>query len=168
MKTKSFRKDARGTAMVEMAIAATVFLTAMFAVVEFGRFLWTHNALKSAVQRGARYATLRKSDSASQLAVKKMVVYGDPNANPATAKPVVGGLTTANVSVAYKNYNGIELSSQATVTVVNYKFKFAVPLVGTSVTLPPYRTALPGESAGYVPCDIGSANPQAPCSIIPN
>lgn len=158
----------RGAALVEFALVAAVFLTVLFGIVEFGRLLWTHNALTDATRRGARYATLRKNDSAGMLAVKKMVVYGDPNANPGTATPVVSGLTTNDVSVTYANYNGLQLSSKATVSITNYQFQFAVPLFGGALTMPSYRTALPGESAGNVPCDIPTSTPLAPCSIIPN
>jgi Flp pilus assembly protein TadG len=165
---RASRRNERGAALVEFAIVATIFLTVLFGVLEFGRLFWTHNALKDAARRGARYAIVRKNDAASIQAVKYMVVYGDPNANPATAKPVVTGLTPANVDVAYKNFDGILLSAQATVTITNYKFQFAVPLIGTTINMPGYRTTLPGESAGFVPCDIPSATPAAPCAIVPN
>lgn len=161
-------KNQRGAALVEFALVAGVFLTVLFGIVEFGRLLWTHNALTDATRRGARYATIRKDDSAGALAVKKMVVYGDPNANPATATPVVSGLTTNDVSLSYANYNGLQLSSKATVSITNYQFRFAVPLIGGTLTMPSYRTALPGESAGFVPCDIPTTTPLAPCNIIPN
>ena len=54
------RRNERGAALVEFAIAATVFLTALFAVVEFGRLLWTHNALRDAARRGDRRALGRR------------------------------------------------------------------------------------------------------------
>jgi Flp pilus assembly protein TadG len=162
------RKGQRGTALVEFAIAGTVFLSALFGVLEMGRFFWTHAALRDATRKGARYATIRKNDSAGITAVKNMVVYGDPNADPATATPIVSGLTAANVDVQYQNYNGVQLSSRATVSIINYNFRFMVPLIGGSIAMPSYRTALPGESAGYVPCDIPNATPSAPCNIIPN
>jgi Flp pilus assembly protein TadG len=161
-------RNERGAALMEFAIVATVFLTALFGVIEFGRLLWTHNALRDAARRGARYAAVRKNDAASQTAVKKMIVYGDPNANPATAKPVVNGLSTSNVVLEYQNYNGIQLSSRATVEITGMTFNFAVPLVGTSISLPAYRTSSVGESAGNVPCDLPSATPWADCGTIPN
>ncbi len=161
-------KNQRGAALVEFALVAAVFLTVLFSIVEFGRLLWTHNALTDATRRGARYATLRKSDGAGVLAVQKMVVYGDPNANPGTATPIVSGLTTNDVAVTYANYNGIQLSSKATVSITNYQFRFSVPLIGSTLTLPAYQTSLPGESAGFVPCDIASGTPAVPCNIIPN
>jgi Flp pilus assembly protein TadG len=165
---KTNRKNERGAALVEFAIVGTIFLTVVFGVLEFGRLLYTHNALRDAARRGVRYATVRKNDTAGQTAVKNTVVYGDPNANPATATPVLSGLTTANVVIEYQNYNGLELSSRATVSITGYQFRFNVPFFGGNINMPDYRTSLPGESVGYVPCDIPSGTPMAPCSIIPN
>ena len=53
---KQNKKTRTGASLLEFAIAATVFLTVLFAVVEFGRALWVHNALSDAARRGARYA----------------------------------------------------------------------------------------------------------------
>jgi Flp pilus assembly protein TadG len=165
---KKFRNNKeRGATLIEFAIGATVLLTSMFAIVEFGRLLWTHNALRDAARRGTRYATFRKNDAAGQQAVKNVVVYGDPNA-PAGSTPVVSGLTTSQVVLVYENYNGIELNSTATVSISGYQFKFAVPLVGGTVNMPSYQTSLPGESAGYIPCNISSGTPWDDCpGIIP-
>lgn len=168
MKLKRFEDGQRGAALFEFAIVATVFLTVVFSVIEFGRLFWTHNALRDATRKGARYATIRKNDSAGIQAVKYMVIYGDPNANPSTAIPVAPGLTASNVNVEYQNYNGVLLSSRASVSIVNYQFQFALPFVGATTTMPSYRTSLPGESAGFVPCDVPSGSPLAPCGIIPN
>jgi Flp pilus assembly protein TadG len=161
MHCKTDRKE-RGSTLVEFAIAGTVFFTALFGVIECGRLLWTHNALEDAARRGARYGTIRKNDAAGMLAVQKMVVYGDPFANPGTATPVVSGLTTSDVVVTYSNYNGIQLSAIVSVSIPNYQFRLNIPMVGGTITLPPYRTSLPGESAGYIPNDIPNALPMAP------
>src|SRR5687767_3284657 len=93
------KKNERGATLVEFAIGATVFLTAMFAVLEFGRALWVHNALSDAARRGARYAVLNPaSDSAS---VKNVVVYGDPAGG---TQPLVENLTPTNVNVEYSGF----------------------------------------------------------------
>lgn len=162
------RKNERGASLLELSIVASIFFTSLFGVLEFGRLLWTHNTLRDAARRGARYAVIRKNDAAGITAVKNMVVYGDPNANPATATPVAAGLTTSNVQVDYVNFNGIQLGARASVSFINYQFKFSVPLVGGTLNMPAYRTSQTGESAGYIPCDIGSGTVYAPCSIIPN
>ena len=160
------KKNERGATLLEFAIVATVFLSAVFGIIEFGRLFWTHNALRDAARRGTRYATIRKNDAAGIQAVKNMVVYGDPTISSGT--PLVAGLTTSNVNVNYQNYTGLQLSSRATVTITNYQFQFSVPLIGGTLNMPAYSTSLPGESAGYVPCDLPSGTPFAPCNIIPN
>jgi Flp pilus assembly protein TadG len=168
MANRKGKKNERGATLVEFAIVGSIFFAAMFGVLEFGRLLFTHNALRDATRRGARYAAVRKNDAAGIAAVKNVVVYGDPNANPATATPVAPGLTTSNVQVNYVNFNGIQLTASTSVNIINYQYKFFVPLIGTTLNMPAYRTAQTGESAGYVPCDIPSATPAAPCNIIPN
>ena len=166
MVNKFRNKKERGATLIEFAIGATVLLTSMFAIVEFGRLLWTHNALRDAARRGARYATLRKNDTAGQTAVKNVIVYGDPNGG---STPIVSGLTTSQVVLDYDNYNGIELNSRATVSISGYQFKFAVPLIGGTINMPNYKTTLPGESAGFVPMNVSSGTPWKPdASIIPN
>src|SRR5918911_3809129 len=93
---KFSRRDERGTTLLEFAIGATVFVTAMFAVLEFGRALWVHNALADAARRGARYAVLHSTADAAQ--VKNVVVYGDPAGG---GQPMLDNLSTANVDVTY-------------------------------------------------------------------
>jgi Flp pilus assembly protein TadG len=141
------RRDERGATLLEFAIGATVFLIAMFAVIEFGRALWTHNALSDAARRGARYAVNHPvSDIA---AVQNVVVYGDPAGG---SKPVVSDLTTSNVQVLYSNF-GLGAGT-VSVSITNYKFQFIIPIVGTTISMPNYNTTLTGENAGLVPPNL--------------
>ena len=134
----------RGSTLVEYAIAATVFMTVMFAVIEFGRALWVHNALADAARRGARYAVLHPASDIDK--VKNVVVYDDENGG---SQPMVTNLTTDNVTV---NYSGLGVNTgTVTVSIINYQFQFVVPLIGTTITMPNYTTTLTGESAGFVP-----------------
>ena len=144
---KSRNTDQRGATLVEFAIGATVFLSVMFATLEFGRALWVHNALTDAARRGARYAALHAASDAAS--VKNVVVYGDPAGG---TKPVVNNLTTDNVTVTYSNF-GLQGGTVA-VSITNYEFQFVVPLVSTSIQMPNYRTTLTGESAGLIPADL--------------
>lgn len=144
---KGFDSRERGASLVEFAIAATVFLTAMFAVMEFGRALWAHNALTDAARRGARYAVLHPASDAD--AVKNVVVYGDPAGG---TQAVVPNLTTANVTVTYTDF--ALNKGTATVSVTGYQFQFVVPIVGTTITMPNYTTTLTGESIGFIPDNI--------------
>ncbi len=144
MRTIKGRNKQRGATLVEFSIAATVFLIAMFAVLEFGRALWTHNALTDAARRGARYAVVHRADQIGD--VKNVVVYGDPAGG---TNPVVENLSTDNVNVNYSNFTLDGGTVQVTIT--NYQFRFVIPIVGTQIQMPNYTTTLTGESAGTLP-----------------
>lgn len=139
------KKRERGATLLEFSIAATVFLTVLFAIVEFGRALWVHNALSDAARRGARYAVLHKSTDLED--VKKIVVYGDVT----STDPLLDNLTTDNVTVTYNNFN-LD-GGTATVSIQNYQFQMVLPLVVQSIQMPNYTTTLTGESAGLIPTD---------------
>lgn len=144
MRTTKNKNKQRGATLVEFSIAATVFLIAMFAVLEFGRVLWTHNALTDAARRGARYAAVHSQ--ADTAAVKNVVVYGD---SAGGTNPVVENLSTTNVNVDYSNFKLDGGTVQVTIT--NYQFQFVIPIVGTRIQMPNYTTTLTGESAGTLP-----------------
>ena len=147
IRIKQSRNDQRGSTLVEFAIGATVFLMVMFAVIEFGRALWVHNALSDAARRGARYAVTHSS--ADVEAVKNVVVYDDPAGG---TKPVVDSLTTSNVDVSYSNF-GLS-GGTATVRITSYQFQFVFPVVSTSIQMPAYATTLTAESAGLLPPNL--------------
>lgn len=147
LRVKKYKDNERGSTLVEFAIGVTVFATAMFSVIEFGRALWTHNALTDAARRGARYAVLHTSGDINQ--VKNVVVFGNP---AGTGNPMLQNLSTANVNVSYSGF-GLN-DGTVTVSITNYQFQFVIPIVGTSITLPSYSTTLTGESAGLIPANV--------------
>ena len=147
LSARTKRSNECGATLVEFTIAATVFLTAMFAVLEFGRALWVHNALTDAARRGARYAILHTpADAAS---VKNVVVYGDPAGG---TEPVVQSLSASNVNVAYSNF--AVGSGTVSVSISNYELQLNLPLLGTNIQMPSYTTTLTGESAGFTPPNL--------------
>lgn len=147
LRIKNNKNKERGSTLVEFAIGVTVFVMAMFGVLEFGRLLWVHNALTDAARRGARYAVLNSSENPD--AVKNIVVYGNVGG---TGQPMVNDLTIDNVVV---DYNGFGLNTgTVSVSITNYEFEFVIPIIGTTITLPSYRTTLTGESAGFEPSVI--------------
>lgn len=147
-------KAERGAALVEFTIAAVVFLTAVFGVLEVGRLLWTHNALSDAARRGARYAVTHPSSDEAE--VINMVVYGNA---AGTGQPFVYGLTDDNVDVLYKPSPATGIYSypggSVTVSITSFQFRFVVPLIGTTISMPDYHTTLTAESSGQVPPDVG-------------
>lgn len=144
---KSCRDNERGSTLVEFAIGVTVFVTVMFAVLEFGRALWVHNALTDAARRGARYATLHAEASADQ--VRNVVVYGN---DAGSGTPMLSNLSTTNVDVDYDDF-GLN-DGTVTVSINEYEFEFVIPIFGTTITMPHYSTTLTAESAGLIPPNV--------------
>jgi Flp pilus assembly protein TadG len=147
LRMKHCKENERGSTLVEFAIGVTVFLTAMFAVLEFGRALWVHNALSDAARRGARYAVLHSSGDIA--GVKNVVVFGDP---AGSGQPTINNLSTANVNVTYNNF-GLN-DGTVTVSITGHQFQFVIPIIGTTITMPSYKTTLSGESAGFIPANV--------------
>jgi Flp pilus assembly protein TadG len=141
---KRFNSDEQGTTLVEFSIAALVFLTVVFGVIEFGRALWVHNALSDAARRGARYAVVHSVDDVAK--VKNMVVFGSENGG---AQPTIPNLTVDNVTVDYSSM--AVNTGTVTVSITGYEFEFVIPVVGTTIEMPSYSTTLTGESSGFTP-----------------
>ena len=140
--------------MAEFAVVALVFFMIIFGIIEFGRLLYTHNALTDAARRGARYAVLHPENAPC---VTNVVIYGETHINPTTCvasgPPLINGMTAANVVVVYQNGFGVN-GGTTTVTIQNYAFNLSIPLFRRTLTMPAYTTTLTGESAGVIPPDI--------------
>jgi hypothetical protein len=163
--------------MAEFAIVATFFFMMIFGVIEFGRLLYTHNALADAARRGARYAVIHRrevaADGAPHVAkcVRNVVMYGEthisayPNCDPPANQPLlIHGIDAATIQV---EFNGADLDGNpgtfnpyganlgtGTVTISGYTFDMSIPLFRRNIRLPDYTTTLPTESAGFDPDDI--------------
>jgi Flp pilus assembly protein TadG len=162
------RKGEQGTTMAEFALIAAVFFMIIFGIIEFGRLLYTHNALTDAARRGARYAVLHPETTDATACVKNVVVYGETHLDSScqpTGAPLINGLTTTNVFVTYEGADddndpntpatdyGMNLGT-VTVEIRNYTFNLSIPFARQTLTMPHYSTTLTAESAGTEPSPI--------------
>lgn len=158
MTEKRVYGNQRGSTVAEFAIVAGLFFMIIFGIIEFGRLLYTHNALTDATRRGARYAVLHAENV---TCVQNVVIYGESNINPSTCAPngppLINGLTDANVVVTYQgsapNAYGMNIGT-ATVTIQQYTFNLSIPFFRQGLAMPKYTTTLTAESAGFIPDDI--------------
>ena len=63
--------------------------------------------------------------------------------------PFVPNLQATNVTVTYSTDYGVAIGT-ISVKIENYQYTF----MGLNLTMPPYTTTMPGESAGFIPPDI--------------
>lgn len=165
------RTKESGSSVVEFAMVALIFFTLIFAIIEFGRLLYTHNALADATRRAARYAVLHaKNDTC----VRNVAIYGEshitarPDCDP-TGPELVNGLADATITTEYDGFDhdgipgtpGVYGSNlgRVTVTITNYTFDLSIPGIGRQLTLSDYVTSLETESAGEEPGVIGAPPP---------
>ena len=148
-KLSNTRDNERGGTLIEFTIVATVFFMVLVGIVAAGNLYYTHNALVEATRRGARFAVLNPTGSTAT--VRNVVMYGTPNP-AAGAVPLVYNLQPGNVTV---NYQGLNVAQgTVTVSITGYTYPFVIPSSSTSIAMPPYRTTLTGESAGFIPANL--------------
>lgn len=125
------RKGQRGNALIEFALAFTFIVPLFLGSYEFGHAFYVYNGLQSAVRGGARYASLRLYNSATETPsdaylsdVRNMVVYGDPEGGTTS---VVPGLSPSDVSVTMQFVEGIPRN--VTVGITSYRANAVVDIL---------------------------------------
>jgi Flp pilus assembly protein TadG len=112
-----WRRDDRGTALIEMAFTLPLLLLISIGIIEFGRAFQTWQILTNAAREGARVAVLPGiSDSMVTARVQEYIQAGvlDPNVTPTIT-------IQRNATISYGT--GTATGSKVT---VNFPYKFMV------------------------------------------
>jgi Flp pilus assembly protein TadG len=116
----------RGQALVEFALSVIVLFAVLFAIIDFGRALYTYDLVTSAARAGTRYASVRGNTCPNTYA-------GCPSTNASIQTYVSGisGFPTSDVQVL-----GAGGSPNTTVTVtVSVPFTYLFHTYFPNVTL---------------------------------
>ena len=131
LRGKPSRSGERGNAMIEFAISFALLFPVFAGAYEFGYAFYLYNEMQTAVRAGARYASLRTYDSATETpsqayltGVRNMVVYGNPSGG---AAPVVPGLAPGNVTVTVTFISGVPRA--VTIGIANYSTSAVVKML---------------------------------------
>ena len=139
-----------GVTTVEFAIVGLLLFVVTFAVIEFGRALFTMNALTEATRRGARMASVCPVGDPKPASV---AVFDSGNGRSA----VVSGLTTANIVVEYLDVNGATIASPSAnfgliryvrVRIVGFSVSLVIPTINPTLQMSGFATTVPRESLG--------------------
>jgi hypothetical protein len=137
------RLKQRGATTVEFAIVGVYLFVLLFAVIEFGRVVYTLNMLQEGARRAARVAAV--CTVGSPLVANKAVF---------AAAHGLPGLDTSYVHVEYLDGTGGDAGGDYSavqyvrVTISGYPMRIAIPFVNPEFIAPDYSVTLPRESLG--------------------
>jgi Flp pilus assembly protein TadG len=112
-----FRKDERGTQLVEAAIVVPIFLILFAATAEFGRYFYEYTTLAKAAQAGARYLSSNPTEPIEDTKAQNLVVYGN---TAGTGTPILPGLATTQV-VIEKSGPVVSVPETVTIKIVGFQ-----------------------------------------------
>ncbi|MGF1734573.1 TadE/TadG family type IV pilus assembly protein [Photobacterium satsumensis] len=153
MNTFTFVKREKGSTLVEFSIIAGFFFMLIFAIIEFGRLLFTWHVLNETSRRTARLATVCQITTAEQQDIKlASIVENVP----------LPGFSANNIQLVFLDSVGSEITEDVTETVnfnqiefveariINYQIALLIPLATFDInfTAPEFKTILPRESLG--------------------
>ena len=137
------RSQARGQALVEFALVAPIFFLMLFALIDFGRYVYYVQILNNGAREGARYAIVH---GAKGIPSSGPAAPGTVSSDPSGAYVqqtvrnylvgVIGQSTALNVNVCWQPVNGVggacsgdnSRSTPVQVT-VDYQFRSVIPIV---------------------------------------
>jgi Flp pilus assembly protein TadG len=143
-RVKSLVCDEDGATLVEFALAATIFFTLIFGIIEFCLVIYASNSVAIAAQQGTRYAMVRGSDWTSSCA---SVSSYDCQATAADVQNYILGqaggpnLEASNITVTWLTTTAAgstctQYSQGCQVEVkVSYPFQLSIPFFSTSIAL---------------------------------
>jgi len=128
-------KNDSGTAFIEFAILASIFLFLSFAIIDFGRMMWLNNTVEHVAAEGARYAAVRGSDNSRPVDADQVTSYVEDRATGVPAADMdinvtwspnnnPGGSVTVLVTYNYEyiigeilGFDPVDLQGRSTMTV---------------------------------------------------
>jgi hypothetical protein len=132
-----------GATTVEFAIVGVYLFILLFAVIEFGRIVYTLNMLQEGARRAARVAAVCAVGSP---VVASKAVFAASHGLP--------GLDTSYVHVEYLDGAGGDAAGNYSairyvrVRITGYPMRIAIPFLNPTFIAPEYSVTLPRESLG--------------------
>ena len=128
------RRRPRGQALAEFALVAPIFFLLLFAIIDFGRYVYYVQVINNAAREGARYAIVHGSrgiPSSGSPAAPDTTSSDPSGANVKAvvrtyAVGVIGSAADLDIDAVWDPHNGRE--SVVTVS-VRYPFRSMIPLV---------------------------------------
>jgi Flp pilus assembly protein TadG len=125
MKPAQIRNQERGQAFVETGLMLMIVLPIVIGIMDFGQFLYFHQALSDRTRAAARWAAVNTFDATQ---ITNVAIYNDPNGSANGASRVLPHLN--NTTAGSNGYVSATLSdagtddARVTVTITNFPYNF--------------------------------------------
>ena len=121
-------RSERGQTLVEGAMALLVFFALLFAVIDCGLVLVSHQSLVERVRSAVRWGVVRPWDGTGEQ-IANLILYDEPDEPRSTTGGYLG-LTRENVQVRYQPSSAARPDDEVlSVAIVNYHYQFLSPWV---------------------------------------
>ncbi len=134
--------DQRGTAMVEFALAFMLFWTALIAVIEFARLMFSWGTASEATRIAARLASICDKTSTQQAHIRARV----SQYLTASGQIDLAGRTDWLTISYFPTGCTVDTCQQVEAKLYNIHPNMHVPGLNKIITLPEFRMRLPRES----------------------
>ena len=136
----------KGATAVEFAFVAIVFFSVLLGILEFGRVLYTWNAVAEATRWGVRQAVVCEPGSSSALSRMQLIMPSLASANVSiqwydSSGAVSATCDSTNCAGVAVSVTGLTVSSIAPINWVGF----------STLTVPGFSTYLPREIMGQDP-----------------
>jgi Flp pilus assembly protein TadG len=131
------RKTSRGSVIVEMSLIGLLFFVILIGIVDFGQFLFVHQAIVERARAAARWGAV--TDPANTQAIQNMVLYAQPTVPGGGTASY--GLTADMVSVS-KADAGTD-NYRLVVQISGYSIRVLSPYITGSYRAPPISVSVP-------------------------
>jgi Flp pilus assembly protein TadG len=120
------RNRRRGSTLIESALIFSTFLFMIIGVLDFGQFLYLHQAITERARSAARFGALQPFDiNTTPAQIQNMVIYNSP-----TVPAVATGDPTFGLTPAMVNVTAIGPNNDIRVFISGYPYQVFSPYIG--------------------------------------
>jgi hypothetical protein len=129
-------RDKSGAAAIEFSIVAPVMLLMMFGIWNAGVMLFAQNGIRSAVESGARHATIFPRPTQAQINQRVQAGYYGPHMGtingPTFVYGVQNGTPIVTISMSYTHETALPFLSLPPVTLSHERTAYLAPAIPSS------------------------------------
>jgi hypothetical protein len=138
----------KGQALIETSLVLVLLMAFVLGTLDFGQYLYFHQALSERARAAARYGAVNPADRSGILNV---AIYNDPSGAPGGASPLLPGLNASMISVCLPGDRSCAdpstgADSRVTITITGYPMVTFNLFMPRSFTNRPITASLPSEA----------------------